>query len=65
MSDNWVIIHVPIGDDEVICDLCNADIGDEEGGSFIGTYAVCQNCTDRILKNSNEKEKNDMELELL
>ena len=50
--------EIPVGD-IVICDVCNRLIDDmsEKGGSFIGSYAVCPVCTERILKNSSEEEK--------
>ena len=58
MKDNlWDVVFVPIPDDEVICDLCNFDIDDEQGGSFIGSYCVCSDCTTGILSRDGKKEE--------
>lgn len=47
---------IDIGD-EVICDFCNLSFDDDsaEGGCFIGSYAVCPECTKGI-KPSDEEE---------
>lgn len=62
MSDKFFVITVPVGDDEIICDLCNRDIEENEGGSFIGSYSVCSICTKRILKTASKKEKEEIEI---
>jgi hypothetical protein len=50
-NDLWDVIVVCPPGDEVICDLCNADVGpEEEGGCFIGSYAVCPECTKKKSK---------------
>jgi len=47
---------IDIGE-EVICDFCNNSYDDDsvEGGCFIGTYAVCPECT-KDVKSSEEEE---------
>lgn len=37
---------IDIGE-EVVCDFCNTGFEDDsvEGGCFIGTYAICPECT--------------------
>lgn len=54
------IIMVRADDSEVICDLCNAEIGMEEGGGFMGSYSLCQKCLERIMANASPKERKAM-----
>jgi hypothetical protein len=54
-----VIIVMP-SDEEVICDLCNGEIGTEEGGSFVGSYSLCVECTKRVFAGASAQEKKDM-----
>ena len=50
-NDLWDVIVVCPPGDEVICDLCNAGVGpEEEGGCFVGSYAVCPECTKKKSK---------------
>lgn len=48
----FVIIVDP--GDEVICDLCNAEIGEEEGGAFCGSYAICEVCKEKMLASGSD-----------
>lgn len=44
--------------EEVVCDTCSRLIESdlEEGGSFMGSYSVCPQCTERIVKLASEEE---------
>lgn len=45
-SSLWDVIVVCPPNNEVICDLCNSQVEpEEEGGCFVGSYAVCPECT--------------------
>lgn len=61
--EQWTIIDATPANDEVICDLCNAEIDDQmEGGSFSGSYALCSECTQRIWRQANEEERKEIQL---
>jgi ssDNA-binding Zn-finger/Zn-ribbon topoisomerase 1 len=50
-SELWDVLVVCPANNEVICDLCNAEVGpEEEGGCFVGSYAVCPECTKKKSK---------------
>jgi len=61
-DNDWDVIVVWPGDDEVICDLCNQDITETEGGSFLGDYSLCSNCTMRVSKKSSPDELKEMKI---
>ena len=56
-NDFWDFIIVCSPGDEVICDFCNRTVEpEEEGGCFIGSYAVCPDCTETRLSDESRKE---------
>jgi hypothetical protein len=56
-NDFWDFIIVCPTDDEVICDFCNRTVTpEEEGGCFIGSYAVCPDCTKTRLSDESRKD---------
>lgn len=60
---HMIIIEALPGNDQVICDLCNAEIDETaEGGSFSGSYSLCPECTQRIWKSANEEERREITL---
>ena len=54
-----VIIVMP-SDEEVICDLCNEDISPDEGGSFVGSYSLCNECTQKVFAGASTQEQKEM-----
>ena len=59
-SDSIIVIQAFCQDNEVICDLCNAEISNEEGGSFVGSYSLCQACTKNVLADATMQDKEEM-----
>lgn len=54
-----IIIVMP-SNEEVICDLCNKEIGEEEGGGFVGSYSLCSECTQKVFAGASAQEKQEM-----
>ena len=54
-----IIIVVP-SDEEVICDLCNEEISPDEGGGFVGSYSLCNECTKKVFADASAQEKQEM-----
>lgn len=42
-------VYIPIADDDIVCDLCDADI-DLDPVPVIGSYALCADCCVRVYR---------------
>ena len=50
---------IPIPDDEIVCDLCNATIDDLDPVPVIGGHALCADCCVRLFEFDPRKERPD------